>query len=119
MEDEKASPGSQPLLDEPLDSESESGFAEESIWQRKDDKGTTTRRDDARRLKIIIFALSVAYIPLLVLYLMLLLPQIKSCRPRDSNVRPSGLFPCEFIRSGRERGGEGERELSLTRKTRC
>lgn len=91
MDDEKFSQGSQPLLDEPLDSRSEIGYAEKSVW-RSDANGT--RRDDGRRLKIIILVLSMAYIPLLVLYLMLYTP-IQSPQSLE-NVRPSGLFPCTY-----------------------
>lgn len=91
MDSEKFSQGSQPLLDEPLDCGDEIGYAEESVW-RRDANGT--RRDDCRRLKIIILALSVAYIPFVVISLMLFI-QHQSAQLLE-NVRPSGLFPCTY-----------------------
>ena len=90
MDDEKLLQGSQPLLDEPPDSGGEIDYAEKSVWRSN---ATGTTRGDGRRLKIIILALSVAYIPLLVLYLMLF-TRLQSPQLLD-NIRPSDLFPCE------------------------
>ena len=90
MDDKKISQRSRPLLDEPLDSGDEIGYAEKSIWRSDAER---TRRDDGRRVKIIILALSVAYIPLVILYLKLF-AKVQSPVSLD-NIRPSDLFPCK------------------------